>query len=179
MRSRPELLLGKSGFAEAEDCQVGPGARLVFHQIPTSRSGQLLELLDRDEQVVEPASSQVSPASAETNLTRMSATVSIPFVVREVEGIVGGGGVDASPDDLSSRSSQFRQVREKAAAIVQALQQPIVVPAQQERGYCQAVQRSADGDFALSPNCELSTQNRRSVRGFPATLEPRSPVRTS
>ena len=99
---RPELLLGSgSRFVEAENCQIRAGCLLVFHQLPTSPLGQLLEFLDRDEQVVEPASSHVAPASVETNLTRMSATVSIPFVVCEVEGILSGEGVDTRPDDLS------------------------------------------------------------------------------
>jgi len=117
---------------EAEDCQIRAGTRLVFHQLPTSPLGQLFEFPDRDEQIVEPASSHVAPASAETNLTRMSATVSIPFVISEVEGIFSGERVDTRPDDLSPRYSHFCQGSEEAKAMLQALQQPVVVPADQE-----------------------------------------------
>ena len=117
---------------EAEDCQIRAGYLLVFHQLPTSPLGQLLEFFDRDEQVVEPASSHVAPASTETNLSRMPATVSIPFVVSEVEGILSGERVDTSPDDLSTRDSHLRKGPEEAEAMLQALQQPVVVPAQQE-----------------------------------------------
>jgi hypothetical protein len=37
---------------ETEDCQIRPGTRLVFHQLPTSLLGQLFEFLDRNKQVV-------------------------------------------------------------------------------------------------------------------------------
>ena len=130
---RPELLLGSGpGFVEAEDCQIRAGTRLVFHQLPTSPLGQLFEFPDREEQVVEPASSHVPPASAETNLTRKSAMASIAFVVSQMEWIISGEGVDTGPDNLSPGGSHFGEGAEEAEAMRQALQKPVVVAAQQE-----------------------------------------------